>query len=146
MQQNHMYMLSWWRHQIEAFLRYWPIVQGIHRSSLNSPHKGPVMRTWCFFDVSSHTLLNKQSNDRWFESTWRSCDVIVMMGYTAAVAWQKASMYIVRHMRSGFTAQSYSFFLTVWDHEIDTHIIDSALFNDHHQFIPIWSLPKHFIG
>ena len=28
---------SWWRHQMET---YWPFVQGIHRSPLNSPHKG----------------------------------------------------------------------------------------------------------
>ena len=27
----------WWRHQ---FPRYWPFVRGIHRSPVNSPHKG----------------------------------------------------------------------------------------------------------
>ena len=31
---------TWWRHQIETFPRNWPFVQGIHRSSVNSPHKG----------------------------------------------------------------------------------------------------------
>ena len=30
---------TWWR-QMETFPRYWPFVQGIHRSSVNSPHKG----------------------------------------------------------------------------------------------------------
>ena len=30
------------------------------------------------FDPGPHTLLNKQSNDRWFETRWRSCDVIIM--------------------------------------------------------------------
>ena len=30
----------WWRHQMETFLRYCPFVRGIHRSQLNSPHKG----------------------------------------------------------------------------------------------------------
>ena len=29
---------SWWRHQMETF--YWPFVGGIHRSPVNSPHKG----------------------------------------------------------------------------------------------------------
>ena len=29
---------AWWRHQVEAFPRYWPFVWGIHRSSVNSPH------------------------------------------------------------------------------------------------------------
>ena len=31
---------SWWRHQMETFPRYWSFVRGIHRSSVNSPHKG----------------------------------------------------------------------------------------------------------
>ena len=32
---------SWWRHQWNHFSRYWPIfVRGIHRSPVNSPHKG----------------------------------------------------------------------------------------------------------
>ena len=29
-----------WRHQMETFPRYWPFVRGIHRSPVNSPHKG----------------------------------------------------------------------------------------------------------
>ena len=31
---------TWWRHQMETFSRYWPVVRGIHRSSVDSPHKG----------------------------------------------------------------------------------------------------------
>ena len=30
----------WWRHQMETFPRCWPFVRGIHRSPVNSPHKG----------------------------------------------------------------------------------------------------------
>ena len=33
-------VLSWWRHQMETFPRYWPFVRGIHRPPVNSPHKG----------------------------------------------------------------------------------------------------------
>ena len=33
-------LMTWWRHQMETFSRYWPFVRGIHRSPLNSPHKG----------------------------------------------------------------------------------------------------------
>ena len=29
-----------WRHQMETFPHYWPFVRGIHRSPVNSPHKG----------------------------------------------------------------------------------------------------------
>ena len=32
---------SWWCHQMETFSAYWPFLRGIHRSSVNSPHKGP---------------------------------------------------------------------------------------------------------
>ena len=31
---------AWWRHQMETFPRYMPFVRGIHRSHVNSPHKG----------------------------------------------------------------------------------------------------------
>ena len=33
--------ISWWRHQMKTFPRYWPfVVRGIHRSPVHSPHKG----------------------------------------------------------------------------------------------------------
>ena len=33
--------LSLWRHQMETYFpRYWPVERGIHRSPVNSPHKG----------------------------------------------------------------------------------------------------------
>ena len=31
---------SWWRHQMETFSRYWPFVMEIHRSPVDSHHKG----------------------------------------------------------------------------------------------------------
>ena len=31
---------AWGHHQWKHFLRYWPFVRGIHRSPVNSPHKG----------------------------------------------------------------------------------------------------------
>ena len=33
-----------WKH----FPRHWPFVRGIHRSPVNSPHKGPWRELWCF--------------------------------------------------------------------------------------------------
>ena len=33
-------LVTWWRHQWKHFPRYWPFVRGIHRSTVNSPHKG----------------------------------------------------------------------------------------------------------
>ena len=31
---------TWWCHQMEHFPRYWPFMRGIHRSPVNSLHKG----------------------------------------------------------------------------------------------------------
>ena len=32
--------MAWWRHQVETFPRYWPLVRGFHPSFANSPHTG----------------------------------------------------------------------------------------------------------
>ena len=39
---------AWWRHQMETFPRNWPFVRGIHRSPVNSPHKGQWRRALVF--------------------------------------------------------------------------------------------------
>ena len=49
----------WW----SSVVHYWPFVRGIHRSPVNSPHKGPVMQTFNIsFVVNLNKLLNKQSS------------------------------------------------------------------------------------
>ena len=82
--------ISWWRHQREKFSALLAFVRGIHRSPVNSPHKGPwhgalvflwnaplcgeftcywwiphtkVRDTelWCFFDLRLNKRLSKQS-------------------------------------------------------------------------------------
>ena len=74
------YDISWWRHQIEKKIpRYWPFVQGIHRSPMNSSHKGqwrgalvfPVICAW----------INGWVNNRKAGDLRRHCghyDVVVM--------------------------------------------------------------------
>ena len=58
-----------WKH----FPRYWPFVRGIHRSPVNSPHKGPVTRSFdVFFELRLNKQLNKQSWGWWFEMRSRS--------------------------------------------------------------------------
>ena len=60
-------------------------VRGIHQWPMNSPYKGPVTQKkrplWGFFHMGPHLLSNKQLNDQWFETTRRSCDVIVKIIY-----------------------------------------------------------------
>ena len=39
---------TWWRHQLEAFSALLAFVRGIHRSPVNSPHKGQWRRALMF--------------------------------------------------------------------------------------------------
>ena len=83
-QWNHPYwrILSstWWRHQVDTFfLRYWPFVRGIHRSPVNSPHKGQWRWALMFSLICSWT--NCWENNRNADDLGRHCanyDVNVM--------------------------------------------------------------------
>ena len=55
-------LIPWWSHQMETFPRYWPSVRGIHRSTVNSPHKGQRRGTLMFSLV--YPWLNAWVNNR----------------------------------------------------------------------------------
>ena len=64
-----------WKH----FPRYWSFVQGIHRSPVNSPHKGQWRGALMFSLICTlNKQLSKQSWGWWFEmpsrSLWRHCN------------------------------------------------------------------------
>ena len=64
-----------WKH----FPRYWPFVRGIHRSPVNSPHKGQWRGALMFSLICSlNKRFSKQSWGWWFEtpsrSLWRHCN------------------------------------------------------------------------
>ena len=69
---------TWRRHQMETFSALLASVWGIHRSLVNSPHKGQ----WRNFDVSFDQRLNKRRSKQswgwWFETLsrplWRHCN------------------------------------------------------------------------
>ena len=44
---------TWWHHQMETFLCYWPFVQGIHQSPVNSQHKGQWLGALMFSLICS---------------------------------------------------------------------------------------------
>ena len=64
-----------WKH----FPRYWPFVRGIHRSPVNSPHKGQWRGALMFSLIFAWINDCKQSWGWWFEkplrSWWRHCNV-----------------------------------------------------------------------
>ena len=64
-----------WKH----FPRYWPFVRGIHRSPVNSPHKGQWRGALIFSLIAAlNKRLSRQSWGWWFETPshplWRHCD------------------------------------------------------------------------
>ena len=64
-----------WKH----FPRYWPFEKGIHRSPVDSPHKGQWHRALMFTCIwALNKWLSKQSWGWWFEtpsrSLWRHCN------------------------------------------------------------------------
>ena len=68
-----------WKH----FPRHWPFVRGIHRSPVNSPHKGLWRGALRVFYLRLNKRLNKQWCGWWFETLscplWRHCNVWLMM-------------------------------------------------------------------
>ena len=75
-QPKSIYMIAWWH-----FPRYWSFVRGIHRSPMNSPHKGH-WRGALMFSLISVWIYGwvKQSWGWWFEtplrSLWRHCNEV----------------------------------------------------------------------
>ena len=64
-----------WKH----LMRYWPFVPGIHRSPVNSPHKGQRRGALMFFICA---WINDQRLCWWFESPsrslWRHCNDVII--------------------------------------------------------------------
>ena len=49
---------------------------------------------WFFFDVGPHKLFNKQSNDGWFETTWRSR----VNRFYKAIEFQQNEIHFEHHL------------------------------------------------
>ena len=65
-----------------------PVTGGL--PEVDSHHKGPVGRNFdVSFDVSLKKPLEKQSKCWWFESLWRSYDIIVMQCFVSAIPLNK---------------------------------------------------------
>ena len=72
-----------WKH----FPRYWPLVRGIHRSPVNSPHKGQWRGALVFFLIFTWTNISVNNPD--VGGLWRHrayYDVIVMTNYRYVIS------------------------------------------------------------
>ena len=81
---------SWWRHQWKHFLRYWPFVRGIHRSPVNSPHKGQWRGALMFSSIC--VWINGWVNSRQAGHLRR-----YRAHYDVSVMWNSRSARDVRH-------------------------------------------------
>ena len=73
------YIVTWWRHQMEAFSAWLTPCAGNSPAPVNSPHKGPVTRSFdVFFNLRLNKRLSKQPWGWWFQtpswSLWRHCN------------------------------------------------------------------------
>ena len=68
----------------KRFPRYWPFVQGIHQSPVNSPRKGQWCRALMFSFLCLIKWLSKQLWGWWFEMQscplWHHCNVYTHRG------------------------------------------------------------------
>ena len=73
-----------WKH----FPRYWPFVRGIHRSPVNSHHKGQVTRSFdVFFDLCLNKRLYNPSRHWWFETPSRPLCRLCNVGKSGIGCW-----------------------------------------------------------
>ena len=68
--------IPWWRHQVKI---YWPFVRGIHRSPVNSPHKGQWREALIFSLICvwiNGWVNNREAGDliRYRAPLWRHCN------------------------------------------------------------------------
>ena len=72
---------AWWHDNMEINFTLLTLRWGIHRSPLDSPHKGPVMRVSnVIYDMALNKLLNEQWSHRWLWMQWASCQIRKIAG------------------------------------------------------------------
>ena len=82
--------LTWWRHQMTHFPRYWPFVRAIHRSPLSSPHKGQWRGALMFslICVWINGWVNNRKAGDLRRPLWRHCNdkLSWKLGYRLVIA------------------------------------------------------------
>ena len=95
MREDSFSVMAWWRHQMETFPRYWPFVRRIHRSPVNSPHKGQWRGALRFSFICASingSVNNHEAGD--LRCHRAHYDVIVMGGSLQEMAWCHQALWI----------------------------------------------------
>ena len=102
---------AWWRQQRKHFPRYWPFVQGIHRSPVYSPYKGKWRGALMFSLIC--TWINGWINEREAIDLRR-----VRTHYDVTVMW--ASIYVTNLVIN--STQLKIFLLNIIQQHIQKHV------------------------
>ena len=101
-----------WKH----FPRYWPFVRGIHRSPVNSPHKGQWRGALMFSLICA--WINAWVNNREAGDLRRHrahYDVIIMCEGASSKGWGTLGVEKCRHCRHSFASSE-----PWWRHQVET--------------------------
>ena len=131
-----------WRHddviKWEHFPRYWPFVRGIHRSPVNSPHKG-LWRGALLFSLIC-TRINGWVNNGEAEDLRRNrahYDVIVMVELHQPGLWFISGGYLVKRWFIPVAARARG-----QSSDLNREILASNLFNCHKEVINAPPVPS----
>ena len=106
--------ISWWRHQMEAFPPYRPFVRGIHRSPVNSPHKGQwrgALMVSLIYAWINDWINNRKAGDLGRHRAHYDGTVMLNEKYATAymhTAWRYGLIISIVH-------------LSCWHHDMETH-------------------------
>ena len=78
----HEAMMTWKR-----FQHYWPFVRGTNLSSVDSPHKRPVLIFLC----NPGHIVEWTSSCLWLPTPWRTCDITLIYCWFLVALWSVAS-------------------------------------------------------
>ena len=89
---KHIFLTSWWRHQMETFSALLALCEGNPPATFGFPSQRPVTRSFgVLFDPRLNKRLSKQPRRRWFErpssSSWRHCNVSTHRSQRRARKW-----------------------------------------------------------
>ena len=88
---------SLWRHRIETFSALLALCQGNLPVTTEFPSQWDSNADlWCSFVVILNKLLNKHSIDRYFETSWQTFDVAVMLSPRQLSSFDSKSLSCVR--------------------------------------------------
>ena len=128
-----------WKH----FPRYWPFIWRIHRSPVNSPHKGQWRGALIFFfDLRLNKRLSKQSSGWWFETPSRSlrrhCNGLCQLKKMLHIYWYTISI-ISRYLAN--TLIKWPF----WYKDTSYQCMNSCV-NSHYKVMIVSQLSYSHIG